>query len=98
MAALLPDLVQPDANEALKRVMRGASAATTRSMIEPTDHQPGALVVEVSRVAGAVAGPGHWATVGRCVGQFTRGESACKKPTSVPKSSARQLRRPSPWS
>ena len=41
---------------------------------------------------------GTWATVGPWVGQFTRGESAWRKQRSVPRSSARQLRRPSPWS
>jgi hypothetical protein len=41
---------------------------------------------------------GTWATVGPCSGQLTLGESACKKHWSVPRSSARQLRRPSPWS
>src|SRR5664280_2862653 len=41
---------------------------------------------------------GTWATVGPCSGQLTRRESACRWHTRVPRSSARQFRRPSPWS
>ena len=115
VAALVGDLVDADAGEALEGVVGGPAvgddALDDGADALPGDaqqlahrglggvgDQPGHGVVEVAGVPRPVAGPGHLGHGRSVLGQFTLGESAWRKQRSVPRSSARQLRRPSPWS
>jgi hypothetical protein len=60
--------------------------------------EPGQLVIEVPGVADAVAGPGHLGDCRSVLGAVDLGASAWSKHITVPRSSARQFRLPSPWS